>query len=142
MKDRKSGLWMCFQCNHYHYLEHGCEICECGKDTNPRKDLTFQAPPDLEVQWTPFSSRIALGSCIVCGKLTAMRVLLADKYVRCHDSCIEQLFRAHPDQFSLQCERCGSSMEYLEHKRYYRCTNSSCMLDMALDGTWLGWKEE
>jgi len=140
MKDKKSGLWMCFQCNHYHYLACGCEVCECGKDTNPRKDLTLRVPPDSGIQWN-LVYRIELGSCIVCGKLTTMRVPLADKFVRCHDACIDQLFLTQPDQFNLQCGRCGSSMEYLDYKRLFRCTNRSCMLDVALDGTWLSWKE-
>jgi hypothetical protein len=38
-----------------------------------------------------------------------------------------------------KCERCGNVMEYLPHKRYWRCYNPNCRLDMAENGTWLTW---
>lgn len=37
------------------------------------------------------------------------------------------------------CPRCGELMEYLEHKRYFRC--HECHTDVAEDGTILSWKE-
>jgi len=28
---RGNGLWLCNLCNHWHYLNYGCEVCDCGR---------------------------------------------------------------------------------------------------------------
>ena len=45
----------------------------------------------------------------------------------------EELLLVGFDNYEVLCPMCGEDMEYLNSKRYYRCT--SCHTDVAEDGT-------
>lgn len=75
---------------------------ECNME---EKTQTTTQPLYVDIQEGNFivcSDYIFAGKCVVCGQLTTLNFYHDGKAIRCHDGCLEEFVKVHPEWFCIE----------------------------------------